>query len=160
MKVNQCGDAMCMVTLVRRIPKSNLETVYSDKAYITRENVQFIHDVGAYAAIEPKKNLTISSRGHRAYEQLIREYPSDPEEWRRSHSYGKRSLAETVFSMMKQSHGVCLRSQEAAERVADPSGPTQHRTTQPPGVSRGTLTAECLGSMTMVSTTSLPQSSS
>ena len=104
------SDAKCKVTLVRRIPKSNLETVYGDKAYISRENVQFIHDVGAYAAIEPKENLTAISKGHRAYGQLIREYRCDPEEWKKSYSYGKRSLAETVFSMTKQRHGECLSS--------------------------------------------------
>jgi len=90
-----------MVPLVRRFSKSSLETVYGDKAYISRRNVQFIHDAGGYAALEPKENLTATSKGHRAYGKLIREYRPDPEEWTRSHIYGRRSLAETVFSVMK-----------------------------------------------------------
>ena len=57
-RVKRGGDARCMVALIRRVLKSNLETVYDDKAYISRKNVQFIHDAGGYAAIEPKENLT------------------------------------------------------------------------------------------------------
>ena len=35
-RVRRSGDAKCVVALVRRVPKSNLETVYGDKAYISR----------------------------------------------------------------------------------------------------------------------------
>ena len=115
-RVKRGGDARCMVALIRRVPKSNLETVYGDKAYISRKNVQFIHDAGGYAAIEPKENLTATSKGHRAYGQLIREYRPDPEEWKRSHIYGRRSLAETVFSVMKQRKGECLSSRDHMQR--------------------------------------------
>jgi len=115
-RVKRGGDARCMVALIRRVLKSNLETVYGDKAYISRKNVQFIHDAGGYAAIEPKENLTATSKGHRAYGQLIREYRPDPEEWKRSHIYGRRSLAETVFSVMKQRNGECLSSRGHKQR--------------------------------------------
>ncbi len=95
------GDAKELVPLLRRVPHQGLENVYGDKAYISRRNVQYISDTGAYPAIEPKKRLRAWSRGYRGYKQLIREYRSDPEEWKRVHEYGKRSLVETVFSMMK-----------------------------------------------------------
>jgi len=114
--VKRGGDARCMVALVRRVPSSNLETVYADKAYILRENVQFIHDAGGYAAIELKENLTATSRGHRVYGQLIRDYRSGLKEWKRAHEYGRRSLAETVFSWMKQRNGECLSSRGHRER--------------------------------------------
>lgn len=100
-KARPGGDAKEMVPLLRRVPHQSLDTVYGDKAYISRKNVQFIADLGAYAAIEPKKNLGVNSRGHRAYGQLMREYRAGPEEWKRAHEYGKRSLVETVFGMMK-----------------------------------------------------------
>ncbi|MGM0685970.1 MAG: IS5 family transposase [Promethearchaeati archaeon] len=95
------GDAKHLASLVRRGDCRRLETVYGDKAYISRQNVQFIHDLGAYPAIEPKKRLRARSRGHRGYKELISEYRSDPDEWKRVHEYGMRSLAETVFGMMK-----------------------------------------------------------
>ncbi|MGY5862573.1 MAG: transposase [Candidatus Thorarchaeota archaeon] len=41
------GDPRFMVLLVRRIQKSNLATVYCDKTYISRRNVQFIANVDA-----------------------------------------------------------------------------------------------------------------
>ena len=115
-RTRPCGDSGVMVSLVRRIQKSNLATVYCDKAYISRRNVQFIHDTGGYAAIEPKENLTVTSRGHRVYGQLIGEYQSDLEEWKRSHSYGRRSLAETVFSIMNHRNGECLSSRGHMQR--------------------------------------------
>ena len=99
------GDSRFMVPLVRRVSKDNLATVYCDKAYISRRNVQFIADVGAYPAIEPKSTSSINSRSHWAYGRLMREYRADPEEWKRVHEYGRRSLVETVFGMMKLRYG-------------------------------------------------------
>jgi transposase len=104
------GDVKHMTALVRRVPPSELEVVYGDKAYISRKNVQCIHDLGAYAAIEPKKRLKAQSRGYRGYKELIREYRRDPEAWKKKHNYGKRCLVETVFGMMKVRFGGGLRS--------------------------------------------------
>ena len=95
------GDAKRMIALVKRVEPSELEIVYGDKAYISRANVQFIADLGAYPGIEPKKNATARPKGYPAYGRLVREYRVGPEGWRRVHDYGKRSLVETVFSMMK-----------------------------------------------------------
>ncbi len=95
------GDAKELVPLLKRVPHQGLENVYGDKAYISRKNVQFITDLGAYPGIEPKKRLRARSRGYRGYKELIREYRQDPVEWKKKHSYGKRSLVETVFGMMK-----------------------------------------------------------
>ena len=110
------GDAKEMIPLLRRVPHQCLESVYGDKAYISRKNVQFIAELGAYAAIEPKKNLGVNSRGHRAYGQLMREYRGGPEEWKRAHEYGKRSLVETVFGMMKVRFGGGLSSRRYKEQ--------------------------------------------
>ena len=110
------GDAKEMIPLLQRVPHQCLESVYGDKAYISRKNVQFIAELGAYAAIEPKKNLGVNSRGHRAYGQLMREYRAGPEEWKRVHEYGKRSLVETVFGMMKVRFGGGLSSRRYKEQ--------------------------------------------
>ncbi len=110
------GDAKEMISLLRRVPHQCLESVYGDKAYISRKNVQFIAELGAYAAIEPKKNLRVNSRGHRAYGQLMREYRAGTEEWKRAHEYGKRSLVETVFGMMKVRFGGGLSSRRYKEQ--------------------------------------------
>ncbi len=100
-KARPGGDAKEMVPLLKHVPQQDLENVYGDKAYISRKNVQYIHDLGAYPGIEPKKRLKAWSRGYRGYKELIREYRRDPEEWKRIHQYGRRSLVETVFGMMK-----------------------------------------------------------
>ena len=104
------GDSRFMVPLVRRASKDNLATVYCNKAYISRRNVQFIADVGAYPAIEPKSTSSINSRSHWAYGQLMREYRTDPEKWKRAPEYGRRSLVEIVFGMTKLRYGGSLSS--------------------------------------------------
>lgn len=110
------GDAKEMVSLLKRVPHQDLENVYGDKAYISRKNVQYIHDLGAYPGIEPKKRLIARSRGYRGYKELIREYRRDPEEWKRIHQYGRRSLVETVFGMMKVRFTGSLRSRGFMEQ--------------------------------------------
>lgn len=115
-RVRPGGDSKEMVPLLKRVPSKDIKTVYGDKAYISRKNVQFIHDLGAYPAIEPKKNLSSKARGHRGYKELIREYRRDPEEWKQVHEYGKRSLVETVFSMMKMRFTGGLRSRRYKEQ--------------------------------------------
>jgi transposase len=110
------GDATELIPLLKRTRTKHLNTVYGDKGFISRRNVQHINDIGAYPAIEPKKNLRVYSKGHRAYGNLIREYRADPEEWKRMHDYGKRNLAETVFSMLKMRFGGSLSSRGYKEQ--------------------------------------------
>ncbi len=115
-KARPGGDAKELVPLLRRVPHQGLENVYGDKAYISRKNVQYIHDMGAYPAIEPKKRLRAWSRGYRGYKELIIEYRRDPEEWKKKHTYGTRSLVETVFGMMKVRFTGSLRSRRYKEQ--------------------------------------------
>ncbi|MBS3795287.1 MAG: transposase [Candidatus Thorarchaeota archaeon] len=105
-----------MVSLLRRVRSSRLTTVYGDKAYISKKNAQFVTELGAYPAIEPKRNLRAVYRGHRGYGRLLREYRANPSEWKRTHQYGKRSLAETVLSMLKVQFGGSLSSRSYKEQ--------------------------------------------
>ncbi len=109
------GDAKELISLLKRVVHRFLEYIYGDKAYISQKNVQFIHDLGAYPAIEPKKRLRAWSRGYRGYKELIREYRRNPETWKKKHNYGKRSLVETVFGMMKVRFGGGLSSRRYKE---------------------------------------------
>jgi transposase len=115
-KARPGGDARHLVALLGRVDGSQLATVYGDRAYISRQNVQCIADRGAYPAIEPKKRLRARSRGHRGYKELISDYRSDPAEWKQVHEYGQRSLVETVFSMMKVRFGGSLQSRKHREQ--------------------------------------------
>ncbi|MHA1813101.1 MAG: transposase [Candidatus Thorarchaeota archaeon] len=112
------GDAKQFVPLLRQVRHQSLEYVYADRAYISRKNVQYVHDPGAYPAIEPESGLGSTARGHRGYRELVREYQDDPECWRLVHKYGRRSLLDTVFSMMKLRFTGCLssRGEEEQER--------------------------------------------
>ena len=115
-KARPGGDARELVPLLRSVPHRRLETVYEDKAYISRENVQAIHDLEADPGIEPRKGMRAGSRGYRGYKELIREYRRDPEGWKKRHGYGRRSLVETVFGMMKVRFTGSLSSRRQKER--------------------------------------------
>lgn len=115
-RVRPGGDAKHLQALVNQVSCSGLEVVYGDKAYISRQNVQCISDLGAYPAIEPKTNAQGRSRGSPAYKQLVSEYQSCPEGWKRVHAYGKRNLVETVFSMLKLRFTGSLSSRGARQR--------------------------------------------
>ncbi len=82
------SDAGKLIPLFRRVPHSSLEYVYGERAYISRRNVQHIHDIVAYPAIEPKRRLRSWPRGYKA---LITEYRRDPERWKSRHRYRRRS---------------------------------------------------------------------
>jgi len=99
------GDAQHLVALVRRGNPAHLEVVYGDERYISRRYVQFISDVGAYPAIEPKENAIPCFRGSPAYRQLVHEYQNGAEEWKKRYRYGRRSLVETVFGTLKVQFG-------------------------------------------------------
>jgi hypothetical protein len=60
--------------------------------------------------------LKAQFRGYRGYKELIREYQRDLGEWKRKHSYGKRSLVESVFGMMKVGFTGSLRSRRFKEQ--------------------------------------------
>jgi len=111
-KARPGGDNRHLVALIRRVNPANLQVVYGDRAYISRENVQYISDLGAYAAIEPRRNARIRASSHLAYKELVKDYQSSPERRKESHEYGQRSLAETVFSMMKLKFSGGLKSRD------------------------------------------------
>ena len=46
-------------------------------------------------------SLGVISSGHWTHGQLMREIRAVKEEWKRVHEYGRRGLAEIVFSVMK-----------------------------------------------------------
>ncbi len=115
-KARPGGDAKHMVALVKQVPSRNLKGVYGDKGYISRKNVQYISDLGAYAGIEPKSNAKVRAHGYPAYKKLVKEYQASSEKWKEKYQYGRRNLVETVFSMMKLRYGGSLSSKGYKEQ--------------------------------------------
>jgi transposase len=115
-RVRPGGDAKHMIALVNRVPSQDLKVVYGDKAYISRQNVQFISDLGADPAIEPKRGLSGKARGSPAYRRLIREYRPSPAGWKEQCQYGQRSQVETLFSMLKVRFTGSLTSRRNGQR--------------------------------------------
>jgi hypothetical protein len=60
--------------------------------------------------------MSTKSRGYLGYKELMKEYRRNAEEWKRTHQYGKRSLAETVFGMLKVLFGGGLSSRGVIEQ--------------------------------------------
>ena len=115
-KTRLVGDAKEMISLLRRVLHPWLENIYGDEGCISRRDVQYIHEIGAYPAIELRKNLSVRSRGYRAYGRLIRECQRNPAGWKKRPDYGRRSLVESVFSMVKLRYGRSFSSRGWMER--------------------------------------------
>lgn len=91
------GDARELVPLLKRVPQQSLDVIYGDKAYISRRNVQFVHNRGAYSAIEPKSGLRAKARGYPAYREVLRAYRRDPVEWKKATQlWGEKSSGNHV----------------------------------------------------------------
>jgi hypothetical protein len=48
------SDAKCIVPLLKKTRTRSLNSVYGDKAFISRKTIQYINNIGTYPSIEPK----------------------------------------------------------------------------------------------------------
>jgi transposase len=110
------GEARQLRPMLRHVSKRSLRRCLMDRAYLSRNNVRCIAELGADPVVEPKRNSTVNSKGCPAWGRLVSEYRKDPEAWRRVHGYGQRNLAESVFSTLKRRLGSSMVSRRGMER--------------------------------------------
>lgn len=85
----------------------NLETGTADAAFLSRENVERLHEQGITPRIFPKKNVGFKSKGHAGWHTMLRALLNDPQTWLRD--YHQRSKAETGFSVLQTRHPRAIR---------------------------------------------------
>jgi hypothetical protein len=76
-----------------------------DGAYDTKSNFRYLAGNGIEPVIKVRKNSSGKARGCMPRKLVAQEYLQDPEAWKRSHGYGQRWMAETVFSSYKRTFG-------------------------------------------------------
>jgi len=85
----------------------NIKEVPADKAYLSHENLEQIHNLGATAYI-PFKSNSVPGEAGTLWEKMYHFYSMNREEFDRH--YHQRSNAESAFSMIKAKFGDSVRS--------------------------------------------------
>lgn len=117
------GDSKKFVPLVKEASKKNkIQKVYGDTAYDSRKNFNLLNDLDIEPAIKIRKNATIKSLGCYLRKQealLVRKLGLDG--WKKEKNYGKRWIAEIVFSSFKRVLGETLQSRKFLCQKAEAS---------------------------------------
>jgi transposase len=93
---------------------ARLGVVRADAAYLSRDNVQMIEDMGAVPYIRPKSSSTMESKGRYAWRHMQFRYRKDKEAFHEE--YNQQRRAEAFFSKMKRRFGSSVRSRIGTTR--------------------------------------------
>jgi len=86
----------------------NIKEIVADKAYLSRENLNFIDKIGAFPYIPFKSNTTSTTKGSLVWGKMYHYFQLNREEF--MEHYHKRSNVETTFQMIKSKFGDMLKS--------------------------------------------------
>lgn len=78
----------------------NLELGTADAGFLSRANVELLHEQGLTPRIFPKTNVGFQSKGHAGWHQMLRAFLEDAQAWLRD--YHQRSKAESGFSVFQR----------------------------------------------------------
>lgn len=117
------GDSKKFVPLVKEASKKNkIAKVYGDSAYDARKNFNLLDQLEIEPAIKIRKNARTLSRGSPLRrEETVLMKKLGLEEWKKLKDYGKRWIAEIVFSSFKRVLGETLRSKKFLCQKAEAS---------------------------------------
>lgn len=117
------GDTKKFVPLVREASKKNkIAKVYGDTAYDSRKNFNLLDELEIEPAIKIRKNARTLSRGSPLRrEETVLTKRLGLEGWKKLKDYGKRWIAEIVFSSFKRVLGEALRSKKFLCQKAEAS---------------------------------------
>ncbi len=109
-EINMGGDSPQFIPLVKATHDAGftIREVSGDKAYLSRDNLDGVADMGAIAYIPFKANSSQYSRGGRVWNKMFYYFQLCREEFM-AH-YHKRSNVETTFFMIKSKFGDMLKS--------------------------------------------------
>lgn len=119
----QTHDSREFIPLIKEVSrKKKIERVHGDAAYDSRKNFNLLADKGIDPAIKVKKNSATLSRGSMLRRQetlLVKKLGFDG--WKELKDYGKRWIAEIVFSSFKRVLGEALHSKAFLSQKAEAS---------------------------------------
>lgn len=98
-------DSPLLIPLLERID-DKIGNASGDKAYCSRENVQYVVDRGGKPYLMPKKNCRTLSKGYPAWKEMLYDKQIDDKKWLKH--YHKRSNSEAVNNSFKKRIGSYL----------------------------------------------------
>lgn len=117
------GDSKKFIPLVKEVSrKGKIAKAYADAAYDSRRNFNLLEELRIEPAIKIRRNSRTRSLGSplRKEEALLVKRLGY-EGWKRLKEYGKRWIAEIVFSALKRALGEALRSRRFLAQKAEAS---------------------------------------
>jgi len=93
---------------------ANVGVVRADKAYLSRDNVQLVEDMGAVPFIKPKSYSKMMSKGKFAWRHMHFRYRQD--QGRFLKEYNQQRRIEAFFSRFKRRFGPSLRNRVGTMR--------------------------------------------
>ena len=104
-------DGMEMKALVERVMKRNnnknykIKTVLADGAYDSNKNFKYLNEKRIKPGIKVRKNSIILCKNNKLRNREVKLQTRDFLKWKKKRKYGKRWIAETVFSSIKRMFG-------------------------------------------------------
>jgi len=100
------ADGRRLKSLVREASKqAKITRAIGDGGYDTKTNFRYLAERGIEPVIKVRKNASSKARGCMIRKLVAQEYLQDQEAWKHNHGYGRRWMAETVFSTFKRLFG-------------------------------------------------------
>jgi hypothetical protein len=105
------GDSPYFIPLIEKSAQVfELKEAVADKAYSSRENLEFVKKLGGEAVVPFRSNSTGRSKGSRAWKKMYHYFMFNREEFMKR--YHQRSNCETVFHMIKSKFRDNVRSKD------------------------------------------------
>ncbi len=104
----QVHDSKVLPELINNITINQnkiIETAIMDGSYDNNKNFQFLSFKGINSVIKVRKNSKCKKTNHYLRNKAIKIQSNNLQNWKDSVSYGKRRMAETVFSCIKRMFG-------------------------------------------------------
>lgn len=99
-------DSKMLKNLVKDASENNdVKIVIADGAHDTKDNFRYLDNQGIEAAIKIRKNSSGKAVGCYPRKLTVLQQLSDFDRWKASVSYGKRWIAESIFSAIKRMFG-------------------------------------------------------
>jgi len=110
------ADSPELMPLVKNTDKYfDMKEISADKAYLSRENLQGIAELGAVPYIPFKSNSNGRSKGSGIWRQMFYYFSKNRERF--DMSYHKRSNVETTFHMIKRKFGNNLKTKKDLSQI-------------------------------------------
>lgn len=117
------GDSKKFVPLVKEASKKNkIAKLFGDTSYDARRNFNLLDELNIEPAIKIRKNATTRSHGSPLRrEETVLMKKLGLEGWKKVKDYGKRWIAEIIFSSFKRVLGKALHSKKFLCQKAEAS---------------------------------------